>query len=310
MKTFILEWNPAHSSMTEDDYLGAMMCLEWGDYRRGFKEKPAARSGDNFFLLRTGTEKDGLLANGFFLSDPYETNEKNEAFRMNLRPTFMVSWENPKGILSIDELRANIKDFPWGETGNCEELPEKESRRLSALWNDYLSRFTEEDFEDGITVERSGRPKAGIDEAIALASEAHFEQKDLDGNPVILHPLTVGLSGQTEAEKICGFLHDVIEDTEWTPGEIREKGFSEDIINTLVLLTHEEGIPYMDYVKRIVDSGNQTAIHVKLNDLQHNLERGRKGGYDRLVRKHTEALEYIERRCGKEVGKGLTLRNG
>ncbi|MBQ9310135.1 MAG: hypothetical protein IJ222_04645 [Bacteroidales bacterium] len=310
MKTFILEWNPVFSPMTEDDYLRAMLCLEWGEFRRGFKEKPTARSGDNFFLLRTGTDTDGLIAKGFFLSDPYKTTKNEEPFRMDLRPTFMVSWENSKGILSIDELRATIEDFPWGESGNCEELQEKDARRLSALWNDYIGRFTEEDFDKGLTVERSGRPKAGIDEAIALASEAHLEQKDLDGNPVILHPLTVGLSGRNEAEKICGFLHDVIEDTEWTAGEIREKGFSEEIIDTLVLLTHEVGIPYMDYVKKIMDSGNQTAIHVKLNDLHHNLERGRKGGYDRLVRKHTEALKYIESHYRKKGDKGLTLRNG
>ncbi|MBP3257710.1 MAG: hypothetical protein J6M23_06940 [Bacteroidales bacterium] len=234
MKTFILEWDPVHSSTTEDDFLGAMLCLEWGKYQRSFQEKPEARSGDNFFLLRTGTGNGGIVAKGFFLSDPYEGNKSVDAFRMDLRPTFMVSWEHPKGILSIAELRASIADFPWGESGNCAELPESSAKPLSVLWDEYVTRFTEEDFEEGITVERSGRPEAGIEDAILIAAEALYDIKShKDGRPAILSALERGLGYNTDKERICSILNDVMKLTDWNPGRLREKGFSEIVVDSI-----------------------------------------------------------------------------
>ena len=69
-------------------------------------------------------------------------------------------------------------------------------------------------------------------------------------------------------------------------------GVSAEIVDALRLLTHDESEPYLDYVRRIADSGNKIAIAVKLNDLHHNLERGRKMGYKHLVKKH-EAVRAI-----------------
>lgn len=135
---------------------------------------------------------------------------------------------------------------------------------------------------------------AGIDEAIAFAAKAHAGAKDLDGNPVILHPLAVGLMGSTEEEKICGFLHDVVEDTCYTFKDLAEAGFSATVIDTLRLLTHSKSVPYLDYVRNICKSGNKTALAVKLNDLHHNLDRGKAGEHEKQVKKHTEALKLIE----------------
>lgn len=70
-----------------------------------------------------------------------------------------------------------------------------------------------------------------IEEITQLAVAAHSGQKDMIGNPAILHVLAVDL------------------------------------------LTHRDGISYEKYVKNIVASGNRIAIHVKLNDLRHNLLR-------------------------------------
>lgn len=51
-----------------------------------------------------------------------------------------------------------------------------------------------------------------IDIALRIATSAHAGQLDRDGYPVILHPLTVGLIGHTDEEKMAAFLHDVVED--------------------------------------------------------------------------------------------------
>ena len=180
MKTYILEWAPAASPMTEEEFLKAMRCLEWGDFSFGFREEVSARSGDNFYIVRIGTDKDGIVGKGFFLSDPYEDSGKEYACRISARPTFMVSWECPKGLITLEELKAVITDFPWGQGLRCQELLLKTAVTLSGMWESYISRFDEEDFDNGM-VERTERPVAGIDEAVAIASEALFDRKEKDG---------------------------------------------------------------------------------------------------------------------------------
>ena len=133
-----------------------------------------------------------------------------------------------------------------------------------------------------------------IEDALRLAIQAHDGQKDLDGKPVILHPMTVGLAGRNREEIIAGLLHDVVEDTGFTFEDLLERGVDELIVEALRLLTHTKDMPYEDYVKRIAQSGNDIAIHVKYNDLCHNLKRGRAGGYWNIVAKHEKALAVIE----------------
>ena len=133
-----------------------------------------------------------------------------------------------------------------------------------------------------------------IEDALRLAIEAHEGQKDLDGKPVILHPMAVGLAGRNREEVIAGLLHDVVEDTSFTFEDLLKRGVDEPIVEALRILTHTKDMPYEDYVKRIAQSGNDIAIHVKYNDLCHNLNRGRAGGYWNIVAKHEKALAVIE----------------
>ena len=133
-----------------------------------------------------------------------------------------------------------------------------------------------------------------IEDAMRIAIDAHEGQKDLDGNPVILHPMAVGLAGRNREEIIAGLLHDVVEDTKYTFEDLLAKGVDEEIVDALRLLTHTDDISYEDYVNRIANSGNSIAIHVKYNDLCHNLKRGRAGGHWRIVAKHEGALPIIE----------------
>lgn len=133
-----------------------------------------------------------------------------------------------------------------------------------------------------------------IEDAMRIAIDAHEGQKDLDENPVILHPMSVGLAGNNREEIIAGLLHDVVEDTKYTFEDLLAKGVDEEIVDALRLLTHTDDISYEDYVNRIAKSGNSIAIHVKYNDLCHNLKRGRAGGHWRIVAKHESALPIIE----------------
>ena len=131
-----------------------------------------------------------------------------------------------------------------------------------------------------------------IDLALRIATKAHQGQLDRDGNPVILHPLTVGLMGHTDEEKATGILHDVVEDTNYTFDDLLREGIPVGVVNALRLLTHDKGTDYFDYVQNIIDSCNPIALQVKYNDLQHNYSRGK--AYPELQAKHGKALKMVK----------------
>lgn len=70
-------------------------------------------------------------------------------------------------------------------------------------------------------------------------------------------------------EKICGLLHDLIEDTDWTFQDLKKEGFSDEIIKALDCLTKRKDENYTDFIERI--SKNPLAIKVKINDLEDNM---------------------------------------
>ncbi len=131
-----------------------------------------------------------------------------------------------------------------------------------------------------------------IDIALQIATKAHAGQLDRDGYPVILHPLTVGLMGHTDEERMAGFLHDVVEETDYSFDDLLEAGIPAGVVGALRLLTHSKDVPYMDYVQSIIDSANPIALQVKYNDLQHNYARGK--AYPDLQLKHGKALEIVK----------------
>lgn len=112
-----------------------------------------------------------------------------------------------------------------------------------------------------------------IEETLRIALDAHTGQKDLVGNPAILHLMSVCVAGKTDLQKKAGILHDIIEDTDMTLDDLRARGVEEDVVAAVDLLTHREEDSYEDYIRKIACSGNETAVQVKLNDLRHNLLR-------------------------------------
>jgi len=109
-----------------------------------------------------------------------------------------------------------------------------------------------------------------LEKAIKIAVEAHEGQKDRYGQPYILHVLRVTFLGKNRKEQICGALHDLVEDSDWTVEDLLQEGFPPDIVEVVRLMTIEEGD---DYQQKIDDlEGNELAIQVKLNDLQDNMD--------------------------------------
>ncbi len=113
-----------------------------------------------------------------------------------------------------------------------------------------------------------------INKAIELAAKAHDGQLDKAGKPYIFHPLRVMLNvNGGEYEQCAAVLHDVLEDTDTTAGDLESEGFPKEIIDAVCLLTRTEGEDYMEYVRRL--KSNPIARAVKLADLADNMDMSR-----------------------------------
>lgn len=103
--------------------------------------------------------------------------------------------------------------------------------------------------------------------AMKLAYSAHHGQVDKGGVPYIFHPFHLAEQMEDEISCTAALLHDVVEDTDITLEQLAEL-FPPEVIDVLRLLTHEEGVPYMDYLARLAP--NPIARRIKLADIAHN----------------------------------------
>src|SRR5258708_14260514 len=110
---------------------------------------------------------------------------------------------------------------------------------------------------------------ATLEDAVAIAAQAHRGQKDKAGDPYLLHPLRMMLRMNSEAEMIAAVLHDVVEDCDWTLEQLRDKGFSEEVLQAVDCLTHRNGEAYEEFIKRAQE--NPIARQVKIADLEDNM---------------------------------------
>ena len=131
--------------------------------------------------------------------------------------------------------------------------------------------------------------------AMKVAFEAHKNQTDKTGLPYIYHPFHLAEQMTDEVTTCAAFLHDVAEDTDITLDELAAMGFDGEILAVLRLLTHDEMVPYMDYVRKI--KTNPLAVQVKLADLRHNSDLTRLDVVDEealhRAEKYREAIKIL-----------------
>ena len=113
--------------------------------------------------------------------------------------------------------------------------------------------------------------------AMRIAYQAHHGQYDYNGIPYIFHPLHLAEQMEEEISCCAALLHDVVEDTDVTMEQLALE-FPEAVIEVLKLLTHEDAVPYFDYVRKI--KNHPVAKKVKLADLAHNSDQTRCVGSD------------------------------
>ena len=129
-----------------------------------------------------------------------------------------------------------------------------------------------------------------------IAYKAHDGQKDRSGLPYIMHPVHLAEQMTDEDSCVVALLHDVVEDTDVTIGDLVNKGFTPNQISAIKAMTHEKTVPYMVYIKKL--SKNPLASVVKRADLAHNMDLSRipnptESDKSRLSR-YTEALRILD----------------
>ena len=122
--------------------------------------------------------------------------------------------------------------------------------------------------------------------ALKICFDAHKDQVDKAGIPYVTHPLHLAEQMPDETTTIVALLHDVVEDSDrYKLEDIIAAGFPKVVTDALALLTHDESVPYMEYVAALKD--NPIARLVKLADLEHNSDISR---IDQVTAKDVERL--------------------
>ena len=132
--------------------------------------------------------------------------------------------------------------------------------------------------------------------AMRLCFQAHKNQTDKSGIPYVFHPIHLAEQMEDEDTTVVALLHDVVEDTDYTIDDLAAMGFHERVLDAIRLMTHDDDVPYMDYVAKIKE--NAIAKAVKLADLAHNSDITRLDVIDEKakarVEKYARAIQLLQ----------------
>lgn len=136
--------------------------------------------------------------------------------------------------------------------------------------------------------------------ADAIAVEAHRGQVDKLGVGYIEHPRAVSRRVEPERPDLiaAALLHDVIEDSEFTGADLRERGIPQAVIDVVHTVTRRDDQSPDDYYAEIACDPDATAV--KLADLGENTDPRRLGQLPsetqaKLVVKYTKAFRALGR---------------
>lgn len=151
--------------------------------------------------------------------------------------------------------------------------PEEAKRLVDEMKEEFFQRVEER-------VQAADIPR--IQAAYDLAADAHSSQIRKSGIPYITHPISVARIACVELGLgtnpiIAALLHDVVEDTDYTITDIRDR-FGEDVAFLVDVLTKKECAEYkvskqIDNFKQMLDSIQYDirALLIKLSDRLHNM---------------------------------------
>ena len=153
--------------------------------------------------------------------------------------------------------------------GEKKDYTEEINKRAKVVFEAMRPRVSEDDFKRLV-------------DSFEVAREAHSKQKRKTGEPYIFHPIAVATIAAQELNLdvdsvIAAFLHDVVEDTDWTVDQI-QKRFGNDVAFLVRVVTKQKKEKYemskqLDNFKQMLTAVQYDlrALLVKLADRLHNM---------------------------------------
>ncbi len=136
-----------------------------------------------------------------------------------------------------------------------------------------------------------------------IATRAHEGKLDKGGAPYIDHPRWVASNMGSHWGKAVAWLHDVLEDSDWTPEALIEAGVPKGVVDFVIILTRVGGETYEDYISRCLTT--LMTARVKGFDLLHNTDPARKISEEdraRLGPRYHAALVRVLARISASAG--------
>lgn len=143
--------------------------------------------------------------------------------------------------------------------------------------------LTDQDVMEMVSEYMSPEHVAFVKKACEYATEAHKEQFRKSGEPYIIHPIQVaGILAELRMDPhtvATGFLHDVVEDTEFTLDDLKEE-FGADVAMLVDGVTKLGKIKYKSHEEQLAENHRKMllamaqdlrVIMVKLADRVHNM---------------------------------------
>lgn len=109
-----------------------------------------------------------------------------------------------------------------------------------------------------------------LERSIRLAAKVHKGQVDRFEQPFILHVMRVITHAKDPDEQILAALHDVLERSDLTLADLREKGFPEHVLVALTHISRVADEDYEGYIDRVAQ--NPLAVRVKVIDLADKMD--------------------------------------
>jgi (p)ppGpp synthase/HD superfamily hydrolase len=137
-----------------------------------------------------------------------------------------------------------------------------------------------------------------LEQARSIALVGHAGQYDKSGGNYFDHTERVADMAPVDdyEGRAAAYLHDVLEDTEFTERMLRLAGIPMSVVDAVEALTHRNHEPNETYWNRV--KLNDLALRVKLWDIDDNMDQARLAALDpetreRLTLKYTKARAIL-----------------